>query len=322
MNTPYLSLESAYWLPKLKQAKLLVVGDVMLDRYWFSEVQRISPEAPVPIAKVEAQEERAGGAANVARNAASLGTQVTLLTIAGTDEAADCLKNLLQQAGVSLDCVQCAEMPTIVKLRVMAKQQQLLRIDFETPPPATALAELANRFQSHLQDAEVVIFSDYGKGSLAHIQDWIQQARALGKQVLVDPKGDDYSRYQGATLLTPNRSEFRQVAGSWQTENQLTQKAQQLRQDLHLEALLVTRSEDGMSLYQAHSEMHQATHAQEVFDVSGAGDTVIATLGAILAAGGKLEEAVQLANRAAGIVVAKLGTAVVQPHELFEEIGL
>ncbi|MFA5240946.1 MAG: D-glycero-beta-D-manno-heptose-7-phosphate kinase [Sulfuricella sp.] len=302
---------------ELKRARVLVVGDVMLDRYWFGEVSRISPEAPVPVVHVGKTEERPGGAANVARNAAALGAQVALLSVAGTDEAGDCLARLLEHENIKVVLHRDAELDTTIKLRVIGRQQQLLRIDFETWPGHEVLQNKLADFERMLADSDVVILSDYGKGGLTHIRRMIELARACGKPVLVDPKGEDYERYRGATLLTPNRSEFRQVAGSWHNEEELTRKAQALRSQLDLAALLVTRSEEGMTLYREGETLHEPTQAREVFDVSGAGDTVIATLGTMLAAGADLPEAVQLANRAAGIVVGKLGTAVVSHEELF-----
>ncbi len=304
-------------IPDISKARVLVVGDVMLDRYWFGEVSRISPEAPVPVVHVGKTEERPGGAANVARNAAALGAQVSLLSVAGTDEAGECLARLLEHENIRVVLHRDAELDTTIKLRVIGRQQQLLRIDFETWPGHEVLQNKLADFERMLADADVVILSDYGKGGLTHIRRMIELARAAGKRVLADPKGEDYERYRGATLLTPNRSEFKQVAGSWHNEEELTRKAQALRSQLGLEALLVTRSEEGMTLYRDGDTLHEQTQAREVFDVSGAGDTVIATLGTMLAAGASLPEAVQLANRAAGIVVGKLGTAVVSAEELF-----
>ena len=304
-------------IPDISKARVLVVGDVMLDRYWFGEVSRISPEAPVPVVHVGKTEERPGGAANVARNAAALGAQVSLLSVAGTDEAGECLARLLEHENIRVVLHRDAELDTTIKLRVIGRQQQLLRIDFETWPGHEVLQNKLADFERMLADSDVVILSDYGKGGLTHIRRMIELSRAAGKPVLADPKGEDYERYQGATLLTPNRSEFKQVAGSWHNEEELTRKAQALRSQLGLEALLVTRSEEGMTLYRDGETLHEQTQAREVFDVSGAGDTVIATLGTMLAAGADLPEAVQLANRAAGIVVGKLGTAVVTKEELF-----
>jgi rfaE bifunctional protein kinase chain/domain len=299
--------------------RVLVVGDVMLDRYWFGDVGRISPEAPVPVVKVDRVEERPGGAANVARNAVSLGADVSLLSVVGRDEAGVKLRRLLKRDGVTALLQTDAGLNTTIKLRVIARQQQLVRVDFETPPSHEALASKLRDFQRLLRDTDAVILSDYGKGGLTHIVNMIRMAREAGKPVLVDPKGDDYSRYRGATLITPNRSEFREVAGSWKSESDLTRKAGALMRKLKARALLVTRSEEGMTLYQPGSRLHVAAQAREVFDVSGAGDTVIATLGVMMARGASLEEAVRVANRAAGIVVGKFGTAVVHPEELFEQ---
>jgi rfaE bifunctional protein kinase chain/domain len=301
----------------LEKAKVLVVGDVMLDRYWFGEVSRISPEAPVPVVKVGRTEERLGGAANVARNIVAVGAHAALLSVAGQDEAADRIEALMKADAIEGQLHRDAALATTIKLRVIGRQQQLLRVDFETEPGHEVLAAKLADFEARLPDAGAVILSDYGKGGLKHIERMIAAARKAGKPVLVDPKGDDYERYRGATLLTPNRSEFREVAGRWKDEEDLTRRAQELRERLGLGALLVTRSEEGMTLYRQAGRLHVPTVAREVFDVSGAGDTVIAMLGVMLAAGAGLEDAVQLANRAAGIVVGKLGTAVVHPEELF-----
>jgi D-glycero-beta-D-manno-heptose-7-phosphate kinase len=308
-------------LPKFSDARVLVVGDVMLDRYWFGDVHRISPEAPVPVLKVDRVEERPGGAANVARNIASLGAHATLLSVVGDDEAGSCLEKLLaQHSNLNAILHRDVSVSTIIKLRAIARQQQLLRIDFETPPSHEVLNAALEDFHAQLQQADVVILSDYGKGGLAHIAQMIAWARAAGKPVLVDPKGADYERYRGATLLTPNRSEFRDVAGSWANDAELNSKAEQLRVALGLEALLVTRSEEGMSLYEAHGISHEPAQCREVFDVSGAGDTVIATLAVMLATGAALADAMHIANRAAGIVVGKLGTAVVNREEIIKDI--
>ena len=309
-------------LPKFDGAKILVVGDVMLDRYWFGDVNRISPEAPVPVLKVERVEERPGGAANVARNIAALGAQATLLSVVGSDEAGACLERLLNEYdNINALLHRDNTISTIIKLRAVARHQQLLRIDFETPPSHEVLNAKLVDFRVNLPEAEVVILSDYGKGGLAHIAEMIRLARAPGKPVLVDPKGNDYARYCGATLLTPNRSEFREVAGSWKTEAEFNSKAEKLRTELQLGALLVTRSEDGMSLYRANEALHEPTQTREVFDVSGAGDTVIATLAVMLASGADMPDAMRIANRAAGIVVGKLGTAVVSREEIVRDIS-
>lgn len=318
-----LSFSSLFPLSSLRKARLLVVGDVMLDRYWYGEVGRISPEAPVPIVKVDRTEERPGGAANVARNAAALGARVSLLSVVGTDEAGTRLKRLLGTDGVAAVLHRDRSITTTVKLRVIGRHQQLLRADFETAPSHEVLASKLRDFRRMLRVADVVILSDYGKGGLTHIAGMIGMARRAGKPVLVDPKGENYSRYRGATMITPNRAEFRQVAGGWANEAELTRKAQQLRRRLAAKALLITRSEEGMTLYESGRRVHVAAQAREVYDVSGAGDTVIATLGVALAAGAAIEDAVRIANRAAGIVVGKFGTAVVAPDELFgnEESG-
>ena len=303
-------------LPDLSRARLLVVGDVMLDRYWFGEVSRISPEAPVPVVKFGRSEEVPGGAANVARNATALGAQVTLLSVIGDDEAGARLRELVEAEGVVASLHKDPSIPTTVKLRVIGRQQQLLRIDFETLPSHEVLADKLAEFESLLAGCDVLVLSDYGKGGLAHITKMIELGRAAGKVILVDPKGDDYSRYHGATVVTPNRAEMREVVGRWKNEQDLAERAQALRRELGAQALLLTRSEDGMSLYQESGALHEAAKAREVFDVSGAGDTVIAALAAMLASGAALPQAMHVANCAAGIVVGKLGTAVVHREEL------
>jgi len=298
------------------RAHVLVVGDVMLDRYWFGDVERISPEAPVPVVKIARTEERPGGAANVARNVTALGAGAMLLSVIGDDEAGAALERILAGERMQTSFLRDAALPTTVKLRVIGRQQQLLRIDFETTPSHEILAEKLADFDRLLQAADLVILSDYGKGGLTHIATMIERSRAIGKPVLVDPKGEDYARYRGATLITPNRSEFRQVVGGWKNEADLTAKAEALRRELAIDALLVTRSEEGMSLFTAAGALTIPAQAREVFDVSGAGDTVIATLGVLLAAGAELPDAVRVANEAAGVVVGKFGTAVVHPNEL------
>jgi rfaE bifunctional protein kinase chain/domain len=303
-------------LEKIAQVRLLVVGDVMLDRYWFGEVSRISPEAPVPVVKVERIEERLGGAANVARNAAAVGAKTALLSVVGDDEAGRSLSRLLADGEIDAGLHVDRAIDTTVKLRVIGRQQQLLRIDFETTPSHEILQAKLADFEKRVRETDVVILSDYGKGGLTHIAEMIRLARAAGKPVLVDPKGDDYAKYAGATVITPNRSELREVVGRWSSEADLFAKAQKLRAELGLEALLVTRSEEGMTLFSEGETHHQAALAREVFDVSGAGDTVIATLAVMLAAGANWDEAIRAANIAAGIVVGKLGTAVVTREEL------
>ncbi|QEY26822.1 D-glycero-beta-D-manno-heptose-7-phosphate kinase [Neisseria zalophi] len=301
---------------RLAQARVLVVGDVMLDRYWFGDVSRISPEAPVPVAKIATVEQRAGGAANVARNIASLGGQAALLSVTGDDEAASALEELMRQDGVAAYMMRDAEIATTVKLRVVARNQQLIRLDFEEIPHREILDSVKEQYQQLLPQYDVVVLSDYGKGGLLHVAAMIESARLAGKPVLIDPKGDDYEKYAGATLLTPNRAELKEVVGSWRNEEELVEKTQSLRRHLELEALLLTRSEEGMTLFRSNQIDNQPTRAQEVYDVSGAGDTVIASMGLGLAAGYDLTEAMHLANTAAGVVVAKLGTAVCSFEEL------
>ena len=309
---------AALRLPDTSRARVLVVGDVMLDRYWFGEVSRISPEAPVPVVKVERSEERLGGAANVARNIAALGARPSLLSVAGSDEAGDSLQRLLAAEGIDASLHRDRDLATTIKLRVIGRQQQLLRIDFENWPAHEVLRSKLVEFEERLPDCDVVILSDYGKGGLTHITQMIEMAHGAGKLVLVDPKGEDYARYAGATMVTPNRAELRQVVGKWKDEDDLTRRAQDLRRQLGLEALLLTRSEEGMTLYREGVALHEPARAREVYDVSGAGDTVIATVAVMLAAGADMESAVRLANLAAGIVVAKLGTAVASLQELRE----
>jgi rfaE bifunctional protein kinase chain/domain len=301
---------------QFSKARLLVVGDVMLDRYWFGDTHRISPEAPVPVVQVSKIDERLGGAANVARNVAALGAKTTLLGVIGDDEAGRHVSELLKLSGVDNQLEIDRKVPTTVKLRVIARQQQLIRLDFEEAPGEAALAHKLERYEKLISDADVVILSDYGKGTLGQVASMIEQARAQKKMILVDPKGDDYAKYSGATALTPNRSELRQVVGQWTSEDDLSKRAQELRKSLNIEALLLTRSEEGMSLFTDAGVSHVKAQAREVFDVSGAGDTVIATLAVALAAAWPLEKAMALANRAGGIVVGKLGTATVTSEEL------
>ena len=301
---------------QFSKARLLVVGDVMLDRYWFGDTNRISPEAPVPVVQVGKIDERLGGAANVARNVAALGAKTTILGVIGDDESGRRVSELLKSSGVDSQLEVDAKVPTTVKLRVIARQQQLIRLDFEEAPSQAALAHKLERYEKLLGNADVVILSDYGKGALGQVALMIEQARTQKKMILVDPKGDDYAKYRGATVLTPNRSELRQVVGQWTSEDDLTKRVQDLRKSLDLEALLLTRSEEGMSLFTETGVSHVKAQAREVFDVSGAGDTVIATLSVALAAGWPLERAMALANRAGGIVVGKLGTATVTSEEL------
>jgi rfaE bifunctional protein kinase chain/domain len=301
----------------LSQAHVLVVGDVMLDRYWYGAVDRISPEAPVPVVRVTRDEERCGGAANVALNAATLGAHASLLTVVGDDEASHKLEALVAKTGIRTHFGRDADLKTTVKLRVIGRQQQLIRLDFENIPNHEILAGQTAIFESLLPQHGAILFSDYGKGGLAHVSDMITKARIAGKPILIDPKGSDYSRYQNATVVTPNRAELQQVVGSWNSEAELRTKVQNLRAQLQLDAVLLTRSEEGMTLFDAAGELTVSAQAREVFDVTGAGDTVIATMAALVAAGLSLREALPHANRAGGIVVGKFGTATVSFEELF-----
>lgn len=301
---------------RIAGARVLVVGDAMLDRYWFGAVDRISPEAPVPVVRVTREEERLGGAANVALNVKTLGAQATLLTVVGADEPATKLRGLLESQGVTALLGSDPKLYTIVKLRVIGRSQQLIRVDFENQPEHEVLAGMLADFERVLPEHDAVLFSDYGKGGLTHIPRMIELARGRGKPVLIDPKGSDYGRYAGATVITPNRAELAQVIGAWSSEAQLDERAQALRAAHRLDAVMLTRSEDGMSLYDAAGHMRVPAQAREVFDVTGAGDTVIATLAVMLAAGMPIREAMPIANRAGGIVVGKFGTASVTYEEL------
>lgn len=303
-------------LPRFDQAQVLVVGDVMLDRYWHGAAARISPEAPVPVVQVRGRDDRPGGAANVALNIAALGAGATLAGLTGADEAAELLHTRLASAGVEVSFQQ-QEQPTITKLRVISRNQQLLRVDFEEPFDPAQSEQLMLRASRLLQPMGALVLSDYAKGALEQPQALIAAARRVGIPVLVDPKGTDFSRYRGATLLTPNLGEFEQVVGPCPTEAILLARGQTMMEELELSALLITRGEQGLTLLQPGQQaLHLPTRAREVFDVTGAGDTVIAVLGAAVAAGEALPQAVALANLAAGLVVAKLGTAVVSAPEL------
>ena len=302
---------------QLQQASVLVVGDVMLDRYWYGNVERISPEAPVPVVRITREEERQGGAANVAYNVVSLGAKASLLSVVGDDEASRKLEALVAATGIETHFGRDPDLKTTVKLRIIGRQQQLLRLDFENTPKTELLASQTASFARLLKEHRVVLFSDYGKGGLAHVSDMIAQARALGKPILIDPKGSDFSRYREATVITPNRAELQQVIGPWLTEAELQDKCQNLRQTLELEAILLTRSEEGMTLFDAQGAEHVSAQARDVFDVTGAGDTVIATLATAVAAGLSLRQALPLSNRAGGLVVGKFGTAALSYEELF-----
>ena len=298
---------------------MLVVGDVMLDRYWYGDVSRISPEAPVPVVRYRRSEERLGGAANVARNAAALGARVTLLSVVGSDEPGRKIAELLRGEKIAARLHRDRTIDTTVKLRVIGPpRHQLLRVDFETEPSHEILRAKLADYSKLIGACDVVILSDYGKGGLAHIERMISLARRLDKPILVDPKGNDFGRYQGASLITPNLNEFRAVAGQWKNEREMNECARRLRRKLKIDALLVTRGADGMTLFEGAHRFHVAAQAREVSDVSGAGDTVIATMAVMLAGGLPLTEAVRIANRAAGVVVGKFGTAVAFPHELFD----
>ncbi|WP_350312698.1 bifunctional D-glycero-beta-D-manno-heptose-7-phosphate kinase/D-glycero-beta-D-manno-heptose 1-phosphate adenylyltransferase HldE [Dickeya fangzhongdai] len=304
-------------LPDFRHAGVLVVGDVMLDRYWYGPTSRISPEAPVPVVKVDTIEERPGGAANVAMNIAALGAGSRLVGLTGIDDAARALSAKLNEVNVKCDFVSVPTHPTITKLRVLSRNQQLIRLDFEEGFDSVDPQPMIERIQKALPKIGALVLSDYAKGALVHVQSMIQTARAAGVPVLIDPKGTDFNRYRGATLLTPNLSEFEAVAGRCKDENDLVERGVKLLAELDLSALLVTRSEQGMTLLQpGKAPLHLPTQAQEVYDVTGAGDTVIGVLAAALAAGKPLEEACFLANAAAGVVVGKLGTSTVTPIEL------
>ena len=302
---------------QISKARVLVVGDAMLDRYWYGAVDRISPEAPVPVVRITRTEQRIGGAANVAYNIVTLGAQASLLSVVGDDEASHQLEALVQTTGITPHFGRDPALKTTVKLRVIGRQQQLLRLDFENTPENEVLASQSAAFEKLYPEHNAVLFSDYGKGGLAHIMLMIDLARAAGKAVLIDPKGSDYARYKNATIITPNRAELEQVIGEWRDEADLQTKAHNLRTSLNLEALLLTRSEAGMTLFDAQGQFHVPAVAREVFDVTGAGDTVIATLAAMIATGMSLRQAVPIANRAGGIVVGKFGTATVSYDELF-----
>ncbi len=305
-------------LTALERARLLVVGDVMLDRYWHGGTSRISPEAPVPVVRVGESEDRPGGAANVALNIAALGGHVALAGLVGDDDNARLLSDRLEGSDVSTHFQRSPEIPTITKLRVMSRSQQLIRLDFEDSLAGIDTGEMLGRVEAALPDSDLVILSDYGKGTLGRVEELIALVSASGKRVLVDPKGSDFHRYRGASVITPNLGEFEAVVGACHDDAELAAKGERLRAELELEALLITRSEKGMTLIRAdHAPLHLPTHAREVFDVTGAGDTVIGVLGLALAAGHGYPEAVTLANLAAGLVVAKPGTATLSVAELY-----
>jgi D-beta-D-heptose 7-phosphate kinase/D-beta-D-heptose 1-phosphate adenosyltransferase len=307
-------------IPDFSNAEVLIIGDVMLDRYWLGSTRRISPEAPVPVVHISEAQERPGGAANVALNISAFGCGASLLGYTGCDEAGESLRNRLQGEGVKCHLVESEKIATLVKLRVLSQHQQLIRLDFEDDLKEVDDTSLQNAFKNSLPRCASVVLSDYGKGTLKNAAFYIEQARKAGKPVLVDPKGNDYSIYRGATLLTPNASEFEAVVGNCENEEIFREKGLELKHSLELGALLVTRSEKGMLLFTDNGVTEFATHAREVFDVTGAGDTVIGTLAAALASGQTLEAATAIANVAAGIVVGKIGTATASIPELKNEI--
>lgn len=309
-------------VPEFSQSRVLVVGDVMLDRYWHGSARRISPEAPVPVVKVDEREDRPGGAANVALNIAALGAPVSVLGVVGADGEARVLSDKLAAADVSAHLVEVADVSTIVKLRVISRQQQLIRLDFEGELPVSASAGLMEAFEALLPAHDIVVLSDYAKGTLREPEALIAKAREAGKPVLVDPKSPRAECYRGATVMTPNLAEFEAMAGPCANEQALIEKGLALIASLELEALLITRGEHGLTLLRAgQSELHLPSSAREVFDVTGAGDTVVAVTAAGLAAGAPLEHAVALANHAAGLVVSKLGTAAIGATELRRHVA-
>lgn len=312
-----MSMNKKVILPDFSKAHVLVIGDIMLDRYWHGDTSRISPEAPVPVVRVCDAEERPGGAANVALNIVALGASVTLLGVTGNDEPADTLQQRLEDAGVECHFLRLHGQPTITKLRVLSRHQQLIRLDFEDGFAEYNPEDLLLQFRTYLADVDVVLLSDYGKGTLRGAAALIENARSAGKPVLVDPKGMDFDRYHGATMITPNLSEFEGVVGHCSDDIDLAERGEALCRRLALDSLLVTRSDKGMSLLRpANIPVHIPTQAREVYDVTGAGDTVIATLAASMAAGQGAEQAMAIANLAAGIVVGKLGTATATVAEL------
>jgi len=303
--------------PQFERGRVLVAGDIMLDRYWYGPTARVSPEAPVPVVRITDSDDRPGGAANVALNLAALGCRVELVGAVGADEAAEILHAQLAAAGIALHLVSCPDKPTITKLRILSRNQQLLRLDFEAPLAAVEVAALPERVAAALPGCSLLVLSDYAKGSLQDPAALIARAAAAGIPTLVDPKGSDFRRYRGASLLTPNLVELEAVVGPCPDEATLRARGLALAGELELGGLLVTRGEQGMTLLRpGHPELHLPARAREVYDVTGAGDTVIAALAGALAAGAALADAVALANLAAGIVVGKLGTATVSAPEL------
>lgn len=307
---------------QFSDVKVLVVGDVMLDQYWFGSVDRVSPEAPVPVLSVKQTEMRAGGAANVAHNLQALGAQTQLLSIVGDDEAGRDIHSLIESFGAQSSCIVDASIKTIVKLRMMAQNHQLLRVDFDYQPSEDSLKICLDKYQEAVVDADVVVLSDYGKGSLASCHSMIETARSLAKPVIIDPKGHDYAKYRGASLITPNTREFETVAGLPNDEADFSRRAIELRKQLDIEALLVTRSERGMSLFNdIDQQVDSPAQALEVYDVSGAGDTVIAMMALCRATNMSAQDSLHLANTVAGIVVGKLGTAVATIDEVIVKLA-
>ena len=304
-------------VPDFSRVGVLVAGDVMLDEYWFGPTSRISPEAPVPVVRVTGTEARAGGAANVAINLATLGARTSLTGIVGRDANAEALTELLRKRGIATDFVAAASRPTITKLRVLSRNQQLIRLDTEDAFSADDARPMAGAVEKLLPGVQVCILSDYAKGTLAQVAALIDVCRRRGVAVLVDPKGTDFSRYRGATVLTPNQAEFEAVAGPARSQADIATQGEALREELELEALVVTLGERGMAVITADGEpVFLPARARQVFDVTGAGDTVIATLAAGIGAGMTVQDAASLANLAAGLVVGKIGVASVTPSEL------
>ena len=300
---------------------ILVVGDVMLDKYWFGDSERISPEAPVPIVKMDRVDQRLGGAGNVALNIANLGVRTSLLAVVGNDEAGSCIRELLERGNITSLLESDSTVSTTVKLRVVARNQQLLRCDFESPLREESLIQHLNVYKKEINGADGIVFSDYAKGGLSHIALMIKEANRLGIPVFIDPKGSNYDKYENATVITPNKKELADVVGKWTNEEQLTEHAQNLRNSLNIKYLLLTRSEEGMTLFSDSGKLTIPTEAKEVYDVSGAGDTVIASLSAAFCAGFSIEDSIVFANVAAGIVVGKVGTAPVTFDEIQKSIS-
>jgi rfaE bifunctional protein kinase chain/domain len=310
-------------LEKIRGVRALVVGDAMLDRYWYGDVDRISPEAPVPVVHVKEADERPGGAANVARNIQALQARCALLAVTGDDGDADSLASLLAREAIEAHLVRDKLLNTTVKLRVISRHQQLIRIDFESPSSKDSRVKLFDRYLQDVGDYDVVVCSDYGKGGLGQIREMIEAARKLHKPIVIDPKGRDYSGYRGATMITPNRKEFEFVAGAFRTNAELEQKARAMAEELALDAVLVTRSEEGMSYIGRDGRtLHMPARARDVYDVTGAGDTVIATIGCAVAAGADIQDVLHLANVAAGVVVGKLGAETASPQEILHELAV